>query len=76
MVKSAAALCTPPVSHRGPEFLELMHRTRASLTSLVNAPRVTLMIGSGTAAELLCRRIQQAEWVLLFDHCFHQATRS
>ena len=45
-----AAFCAPPASHRAPAFLEMMRRTRASLTSLVNAAHVTLMVGSGTLA--------------------------
>ena len=31
-------------------------------------------IGSGTEQEQLCRHIARAEWQLLFDHCFRQAT--
>ncbi len=45
-----AAFCAPPASHRSPEFLELMQRTRAALASLVNARHATLMVGSGTLA--------------------------
>ncbi|HET9864265.1 MAG TPA: aminotransferase class V-fold PLP-dependent enzyme [Steroidobacteraceae bacterium] len=44
------AFCAPPVSHRTPEFLAMMRRTRDSLASLVNAAHVTLMVGSGTLA--------------------------
>jgi len=44
------AFRAPPVSHRAPEFLAMMQRTRTSLCSLVNAPRVSLMVGSGTLA--------------------------
>jgi aspartate aminotransferase-like enzyme len=45
-----AAFGTPPISHRTPEFIESMRRTRAALTSLVSAPHVALMVGSGTLA--------------------------
>jgi aspartate aminotransferase-like enzyme len=45
-----AAFLAPPVSHREPAFLETMRRTRSTLTSLVNASHVALMIGSGTLA--------------------------
>ena len=45
-----AAFCAPPVSHRCSAFLDMMQRTRAALTSLVNASRVTLLAGSGTLA--------------------------
>lgn len=34
------------------------------------------VIGSGTETEQLCRQIQQREWWLLFDHCYHHATKS
>lgn len=44
------AFDAPPVSHRGREFVELIARTREALVRLVNAPRVALMVGSGTLA--------------------------
>jgi hypothetical protein len=28
---------------------------------------------AGSPSETLCRRIQQREWELLFDYCYHQA---
>ncbi len=55
-----AAFDAPPASHRGPAFLDTLARTRESLRSLVHAPRVALMMGSGTlandavAAQLSC----------------------
>jgi len=45
-----AAFSAPPRSHRAPAFLELMESTRAASCALVNAPHVTLMLGSGTLA--------------------------
>lgn len=54
------AFLAPPVSHRDPAFITMMHRTRATLASLVNASHVALMVGSGTlandavAAQLRC----------------------
>ena len=45
-----AAFDAPPVSHRGPAFVELIARTRQALVRLVNASRVALMVGSGTLA--------------------------
>jgi len=54
------AFLAPPVSHREPAFLDTMRRTRSTLTSLVNASHVALMVGSGTlandavAAQLRC----------------------
>lgn len=30
-------------------------------------------VGSGSETELLCRKIQQAEWELLFDHSFQKS---
>ena len=45
-----AAFLAAPISHRGPEFLEMMSRTRASLSALMNASHVALMVGSGTLA--------------------------
>ena len=45
-----AAFLAAPVSHRGPAFLEMMSRARASLKALVNASRVELLVGSGTLA--------------------------
>lgn len=44
------AFHAPPLSHRAPAFLETMRRARAALISLVNAPHVALMVGSGTLA--------------------------
>ena len=44
------AFLAPPVSHRDPAFIAMMHRTRATLASLVNASHVVLMVGSGTLA--------------------------
>jgi hypothetical protein len=29
---------------------------------------------AGSPSEMLCRRIQQREWELLFDYCYRQAT--
>ena len=55
-----AAFRGPPVSHREPAFLEMMSRTRAALSSLVQASHVALMVGTGTlaneavAAQLRC----------------------
>jgi aspartate aminotransferase-like enzyme len=55
-----AAFLDAPVSHREPEFVAMMSRTRASLKSLVNASHVALLVGSGTlandavAAQLKC----------------------
>ena len=55
-----AAFFASPVPHREPAFLDTMHRTRAALTSLVNASHVALLVGSGTlandavAAQLRC----------------------
>ena len=49
-----------PVSHRAPAFMEMMSRTRAALSSLVQASHVALMVGTGTlaneavAAQLRC----------------------
>lgn len=45
-----AAFAAPPISHRAPAFLELLRSARDSLRALVNAPRATLMVGSGTLA--------------------------
>ena len=45
-----AAFGTPPMSHRSPGFIDSMRRTRAALISLVNAPHVALLVGSGTLA--------------------------
>lgn len=45
-----AAFGVQPVSHRSIEFIESMARTRAALTSLVNASHVSLLVGSGTLA--------------------------
>ena len=45
-----AALYAEPVSHRDPDFIAMMRRARTMLTDLVNAPHVTLMLGSGTLA--------------------------
>jgi len=33
-------------------------------------------IRSGGSAEQFCRRVQQAEWELLFDHCYRRAVGS
>lgn len=45
-----AAFLDAPVSHREPQFLEMMAKTRASLNALVNASHVVLLVGSGTLA--------------------------
>jgi aspartate aminotransferase-like enzyme len=55
-----AAFRSPPVSHREPAFLEMMSRTRAALSSLVQASHLALLVGTGTlaneavAAQLKC----------------------
>jgi len=56
----SAAFQSLPLSHREPAFLDMMSRTRAFLSSLVNASHTALLLGSGTlandavAAQLKC----------------------
>ena len=56
----AVAFRAAPISHREPAFMEMMSRTRAALSSLVQASHVALLIGTGTlaneavAAQLRC----------------------
>ena len=45
-----AAFLAAPISHRDPDFLAMMSRTRTALNTLVNAAHVALLVGSGTLA--------------------------
>ena len=46
----AAAMATPPVSHRGDAFAALHARVVAGLAARLGLPRVALMLGPGTLA--------------------------
>jgi len=53
----------------GAEFL----KTQTAWDALAFVDLCESCIDSGTETEMLCRRIQQREWELLFDHCYRSA---
>jgi aspartate aminotransferase-like enzyme len=44
------AFARPPVSHRGADFVRLVQESRRRLAELAGAPRVEILLGSGTLA--------------------------
>ncbi len=44
-----AAMARPAAAHRGPEFQDTLRRLEAGLKTILDAPHVALMTGSGTA---------------------------
>jgi aspartate aminotransferase-like enzyme len=44
-----AAMARPAASHRGPEFSDTLRRLESGLKTIIGAPHVAIMTGSGTA---------------------------